>query len=208
MDYKERLSEIHAILKETFSDDITYTKEKDYLYLECKGVKSPNHNNLTLKLKIKYDDLMLNEMQWAYSAGQVADDHYVLRSDRLDSIRQSLIDVVDNEMFSAGYLNSLPTNEKTEEEKIQEARNTVYLQVVNEIQNLGLSRWKVEFMNSNNDYILIPSEKGILKETFNLTIDVLNEYDPIKMLELKQVLGDGHAYHEVLRIKDVLKRLL
>jgi len=208
MDYKERLSEIYAILKETFSDDITYTKEKDYLYLECKGVKTPNHNNLTLKLKIKYDDLMLNEMQWAYSAGQVADDHYVLRSDRLDSIRQSLIDVVDNEMFSVGYLDSLPANEQTEESKIEEARNTIYLKVINEIQNLGLSRWRVEFMNGENDYLLIPSEKGMLKDSFNLTVDRLNGYDAIKMLELKQALGGGHAYNEILRVKDVLKRLL
>jgi len=208
MDYKERLSDIYKILKETFSDDVTYTKEKDYLYLECKGVKMPNHDNLTLKLKIKYDDLMLNEMQWAYSAGQVADDHYVLRTDRLDSIRQSLMDVVDKEMFSKEYLNSLPANEQSEEEKFLEARNTVYLQVVNEIQNLNLNRWRVEFMDGNNDYILIPSEKGILKESFNLTVDRLNGYDAIKMLELKKVLGDGQAYHEILRVKDVLKRLL
>lgn len=210
MDYKERLSNLYLILKENFSDDITYTKEKEFLYLECKGVKTPKHKDLTLKLKIKYDDLMLNEMAWAYSAGQTADDHYVLRKDTMDSIEQALKTIVDREMFNQEYLETLPTNEneETKEEAITEARNTVYLQVINEIGNLRLGHWRVEFMNSDNDYLLIPVEKGMLNEEYKLTVDKLKDFDMLKMLELKQKLNHEQAYHEITRVKDVLKRLL
>jgi hypothetical protein len=212
MDYKERISNLYLILKENFSDDITYTKEKDFLYLECKGVETPKHKDLTLKLKIKYDDLMLNEMAWAYSAGQTADDHYVLRKDTMESIEQALKTIVDREMFNQDYLETLPTNEEAKEEAkeeaITEARNTVYLKVINEIDSLRLGHWKVEFMNSDNDYLLVPVEKGMLSEKFRLTVDKLKDFDTIKMLELKHKLNHAQAYHEITRVKDVLKRLL
>jgi len=210
MDYKKRLTDLYLILKENFSEDITYTKEKDFLYLECKGVETPNRKDLTLKLKINYDDMMMNEMAWAYSAGQTNDDHYVLRKDTLKSIEQSLKNVIDKEMFDSEYLDSLPENKVDENspEAIQEARNTQYLKVMNEIDNLGLGHWKLEFMNSDNDYLLVPVEKGMLSEKFNLTVDKLKDYDTIKMLELKQKLQHSQAYHEITRVKDVLKRLL
>jgi len=208
MDYKNKLSNLYSILKDNFSDDITYRKEKDYLYLECKGIDTPKHKNLTLNLKIKYNDLMLNEMAWAYSAGAVADDHYVLRSDTLASIEKSLRDVINTEKFNSVYLDSLPKNEASKDEAIKEAKNQIYLKVINEIQSLGLGLWRVEFMNSFNDYLLVPATKGMLKEGFNLTVDVLNTYDMIKMLELKQALNNPQAYHEIQRVKDVLKRLL
>lgn len=211
MDFKTKISNIYSILKENFSADIKYTKEKEYVYLECKGIETPYHTDLTLKLRIKYDDLMVNEMMWGYSAGAVADDHYVLRKDTLESIEKALRDVIDTEKFSDDYLNTLPKNEKREkereEEAIQEAKNTRYLQMLNEIQNLQLGYWRVEFLNSNNDYLLIPIEKGMLKESFNLTVDVLNGYDALKMLELKQAINNDQAYHEILRVKDVLKRI-
>ena len=147
---------------------------------------------------------MLNEMMWSYSAGESAEDHYVLRKDTLDSISQSLQDVIGKEMFNSEYLNTLENREET----IEEARNTLYLKVINEIQNLGLGKWAVHFMSSENDYLLLPTEKGTLKESFKLTIDKLNNYDSLKMLELKQEINNDQSYSEVLRIKDVLKRLL
>lgn len=208
MDYKDKLSNLYLILKENFSEDISYKKEKEYLFLECKGINTPNRKNLTLNLKIKYNDLMLNEMVWSYSAGQVADDHYVLRKDTLESIEQSLKDIVDTEKFNPNYLNSLSKNEKDNDLILQEAKNELYNKVFNEIESLNLYLWKVVFNNSINDYDLIPSDEIINKDELNLTIDVLNNYNAINMIELKNKLNHVQAFHEIERVKDVLKRLL
>lgn len=192
MDYKDKLSNLYSILKENFSEDIVYTKEKDYLYLECKGIETPNHSNLTLNIKMKYSDLMLNEMCWGYSAGESADNHYVLRSDTLASIEKSLKDIIGTEKFNKKYLDTLPKNEAT---------NQIQLKVINEITSLNLNHWQI------HNEVLIPNS-GMIQENFILTTDILNNYDTIKMLELKQLLNNEQAYHEIMRVKEVLKRLL
>lgn len=197
MDYKVKLNKLHSIL-ESFSDQITYTKEKDFFILECSNVNSKNHKDLTLKLKINYSDMMLNEMAWGYSADFGATENkYITRKDALDTIAQSIAQILDKEMFDSESLKSLPTNE---------AKNNVYMNVLNEIESLGLSKWRVEFMMPENDYLLLPIGPNL--GDYKLTIEKMRDFDALKMLELKQALKDDLAFHEALRIQDVLKRLL
>lgn len=188
MDYKEKINNLYHIIKENFTSEIEYIKNKDFFIIECKNVSTKNREELKLKIKIDYNSFMTNEMNWSYCTS-IDNDSYITRKDTLETLSETISNILEKEMFEKNYLETLPLK------KINESNSAIDTIKLREIDTLNLTYWKVDAVNECINFN---------NHTFNVP-ELLN-INTLKLLEFKNFLNNDQAYHEFNRIIEILKK--